>query len=158
MTSIPRRWLYFAAVTLLFGSPAAAQQTDEAEIVAVAQKMFDAMRSRDTTLLRSVFDASARLVRVTPQGAVRAEPPDAFIRAVAASKDGPAWNERFWDPEIRIDGNIAQLWVKYDFHIGDKFSHCGIDAFELAKTSTGWKVVQVADTHRTTGCAAPPAK
>jgi len=138
--------------------PVAGQQSDEAEIIAVAQRMFDAMRTRDTAALRSVFDPSARLVRVTPQGAVRAEPADGFIRAVAGGKDGPEWNERFWDPEVRIDGNIAQLWTKYDFHLGDKFSHCGIDAFQLAKTSAGWKVVQVADTRRQTGCTPPPGK
>jgi hypothetical protein len=127
-------------------------------VVAVAQKLFDAMRTRDTTAIRSAFDPSARLVAVTRQGAVRAESPDDFIRAVANSKDGPAWNERIWDPEVRIDGNIAQLWVKYDFHLGEKFSHCGIDAFQLAKTNAGWKITQLADTRRNTGCTAPPAK
>ena len=120
--------------------------------------MFDAMRTRDTTLLRSVFDPAARLVSVTRQGAVRAESADGFIRAVANSKDGPPWIERFWDPEVRIDDNIAQLWVTYDFHLGDKFSHCGIDAFQLAKTTVGWKIIQVADTRRQTGCTPPPNK
>jgi hypothetical protein len=151
----------FAAMVLgitAVPQPARAQQGDEAAIIAVAQSMFDAMRTRDTTLLRSVFDPSARLVRVSPQGAVRAESPDGFIRAVANSKDGPPWIERFWDPEVRIDDNIAQLWVKYDFHLGEKFSHCGIDAFQLAKTNAGWKITQLADTRRNTGCTAPPAK
>ena len=149
--------LVAALIAAALGRPLSAQQNEEAEIIAVAQRMFDAMRTRDTTALRSVFDASARLVSVTRQGAVRAEPAENFIRAVAGSKDGPAWNERFWDPEVRIDGNIAQLWGKYDFHLGDKFSHCGIDAFQLAKTTAGWKIVQVADTRRQTGCTPPPA-
>ena len=158
------RWTLGVATTAscLCASPARAQgpapQAEEAAIIAVAQQMFDAMRTRDTTLLRSLFDPSARLVGVTREGAVRADSPDDFIRAVANSKDGPAWNERFWDPEVRVDANIAQLWVKYDFHIGEKFSHCGIDAFQLAKTSAGWKIIQVADTRRNTGCTPPPAK
>ena len=136
----------------------AGQQTQDAEIIAVAQRMFDAMRTRDTTLLRSVFDPSARFVRVTREGAVSAESPDGFILAVAKSTDGPPWIERFWDPEVRIDDNIAQLWVQYDFHLGEKFSHCGIDAFLLAKTAAGWKIIEVADTRRRAGCTGPPGK
>ena len=159
-----RRWTLDLALiaSALWAGAAGAQaptpQGEEAAIIAVAQQMFDAMRTRDTTLLRSVFDPSARLVGVTRQGAVRADSPDDFIRAVANSQDGPAWNERFWDPEVRVDANVAQLWVKYDFHIGDKFSHCGIDAFQLAKTAAGWKIIQVADTRRNIGCTPPPAK
>ncbi|HEX6052178.1 MAG TPA: nuclear transport factor 2 family protein [Gemmatimonadaceae bacterium] len=146
-----------ALVSTALTRPAHAQQSDSADIIAVAQRMFDAMRTRDTSQLRSVFDPSARLVRVTREGAVRAESPDGFIQAVARSKDGPPWVERFWDPEVRIDDKIAQLWVKYDFHLGEKFSHCGIDAFQLAKTAGGWKITQLADTQRQTGCT-PPAK
>ena len=28
----------------------------------------------------------------------------------------------------------------YDFWIDGKFSHCGIDAFDLIKTEEGWKL------------------
>ena len=28
----------------------------------------------------------------------------------------------------------------YDFWIDGKYSHCGIDAFDLVKTSEGWKI------------------
>ena len=59
--------------------------------------MFDAMRTRDTTMLRSVFDPAGRLVSLTRQGAVRAESPDDFMRAVT-STNGRAWNERMRDP------------------------------------------------------------
>jgi hypothetical protein len=150
-----------AALIVFAAAPlhrAGAQQGDEAEVVALAQKMFDGMRTRDTSLIRSVFDPAARLIGVTRQGAVKVDTPDDFIRAVAGAKDGPAWNERMWDTEVRIDGNIAQLWAKYDFHLGEKFSHCGVDAFQFAKTAGGWKIIQVADTRRSTGCTPPPAR
>jgi hypothetical protein len=44
------------------------------------------------------------------------------------------------------------VWTEYDFHLGDKFSHCGVDAFHLLKTSAGWKVVALSDTARREGC------
>lgn len=151
--------LGLVALAGLAGS-AHAQASEEAAVIAVAQKMFDAMRTRDTLALRSVFDSSARLVGVSRRsGAPRVSvtPASRFIAAVG-SATGDAWNERMWDPEVRIDGDIAQLWVKYDFHLGTKFSHCGIDAFQMARTSDGWKIVQVADTRRTEGCTPPPGK
>jgi len=157
---LPRLGLLVALTLAAAGAPdaAAAQQADEAEVIAVAQKLFDGMRARDTALIRSVFDPAGRLIGLTRDGAVRAESPDGFIRAVASAKAGAVWNERIWDTEVRVDGNIAQLWAKYDFHLNDTFSHCGIDAFQMARTAAGWKIVQIADTRRTTGCTAPPGK
>ena len=35
---------------------------------------------------------------------------------------------------------IATVWTPYDFWIDGKFSHCGIDAFDLVKTDEGWKI------------------
>jgi len=152
-------WGAFAITVALLTTGATgsarAQTTDEAQVLAVAQRLFEGMRTRDTALLRSVFDSSARLVSVR-QGIVRAEPYDGFIRAIASAKAGAVWNERIWEPEIRVDGPIAHLWAKYDFHLNDTFSHCGIDAFQLAKTSAGWKIVEIADTRRTEGCTPPP--
>jgi hypothetical protein len=135
----------------------ASQSGDDAQALAVVQRMFDGMRSRDTALLRSTFDSSARLIS-TRQGAVRTQSADGFIRAVASAEAGVVWNERIWAPEIRIDDGVAQVWAKYDFHLSEKFSHCGVDAFQLAKSPAGWKILQVAYTVRTTGCTPPPAK
>jgi len=67
-------------------SQAPAERGEEGVIIAVAQRTFDAMRTRDTTRLGSLFDPPARLVGVTRQGAVRADSPDDFIRAVANSE------------------------------------------------------------------------
>ncbi len=43
---------------------------------------------------------------------------------------------------------MATLWAPYDFYRGLEFSHCGTDAFQLAKTPEGWKVVLVSYTVR----------
>src|SRR5436309_1278445 len=61
-------------------------------------------------------------------------------------------DERSWGSEVRIDDNLATVWVKYEFVAGGQFSHCGVDAFQLFKGPTGWKIFQVADTHRRENC------
>ena len=47
---------------------------------------------------------------------------------------------------VRIDGPVATLWAPYDFYSSVEFSHCGTDAFQLAKTPEGWKVISVSYT------------
>ena len=65
---------------------------------------------------------------------------------------GDVWNERIYDPEVRIDAGVAQVWAYYTFHRNGTFSHCGIDAFMLVKVGDAWKITQVADTRRTANC------
>ena len=136
---------------------AGAQDNDRANILATVQKVFDAMRTRDTALLAQAFDTSARLVGVrSPRGggapSVSLTSPSQFGGAISRAPAGDVWNERIYDPEVRIDGDVAQVWAYYTFHRNAAFSHCGVDAFMLVKVGTSWKITQLADPRRTTGC------
>ena len=128
------------------------QAGDREAILATTQKVFDAMRTRDTALLMQAVDTSARLVGVTRTATVSLTSFSQFGAAVSRAKAGDVWHERMYDPEVRIDGNVAQVWGYYTFHINDTFSHCGIDAFMLVKVGDAWKITQIADSRRTLGC------
>ncbi len=131
-----------------------AQDAERPAVLAAAQMLFDAMRTRDTALLRQAFDSSARLVGASSRGAphVTLTSPVQFGAAVLGAKPGDVWTERMYDPEVRIDGTVAQVWGYYTFHLGKTFSHCGVDAFMLVKVDSVWKITQVADSRRTQGC------
>lgn len=151
--------LTVGVVVMLVGSwitPARAQDPERAAVLATVQKVFQAMRTRDTALLTQAFDSSARLAGVSTRNgppSVRLMLPGAFGSAIASAKAGDVWNERIWDPEVRIDGDVAQVWAYYTFHLNNTFSHCGVDAFMLLKVGSEWKITQLADSRRTTGCA-----
>jgi len=151
------------SLLLLCLLPAWLQAQSAAEKDAVLQpvtQLFDAMRQHDSAAARTAFAPGGRLVSVTDRnGEVKMETisPDDFARAVGRGAGGPPWDERIYDPEVRIDGRLATVWVWYDFLAGDKWSHCGIDAFMLAKLVDGWKITQLADTRQTTGCKTPAA-
>jgi hypothetical protein len=155
------RSLRLTLVALLVVVPALARaQTapaapdERAAVLAVVQRLWDAMKARDTAMARSVFDSSAMLSRaVTRNGEARVQltPVSAFIEALSHATE--PWNERMFAPEVRVDGSLATVWTEYDFHLGEKFSHCGVDAFQLLKTSGGWKIVALSDTARREGCA-----
>jgi len=156
LRSIVARVALGLVVTMLGAGTAAAQnaQADRAAVLATVQKVFDGMRTRDTALLKSAFDTSARLVGVTRRGtpALTLLTPSRFAAAVAGAKAGDVWNERMIDPEVKIDGNIAQVWTYYTFHLNDKFSHCGYDAFMLVRVGDAWRITQLADTERPDNC------
>ena len=148
------RSVTIAALLVLGAAPVRAQDAERTAVLATVQKVFDAMRTRDTALLLQAFDTSARLAGVPPRGTpmVRLTAPSAFAAAIAKAPAGDVWNERIWDPEVRIDGDVAQVWAYYTFHRNKTFSHCGVDAFMLLKVGNEWKITQLADSRRTTGC------
>jgi hypothetical protein len=130
------------------------------EVLAVTQRLFDAMKLKDTASMRRVFHPTAKLVgmRPTPGGPPRVQvlTADEFIAFVGRDAR-PDWTERAWDPEVRIEGTLATVWAAYDFHFGSTFSHCGVDALHLLKTDEGWRIMAIADTYQTVGCPRRPA-
>jgi hypothetical protein len=122
-------------------------------VMTVVKRLFDGMRTRDTAMMRSTF-APGTVLGGVPQGdrPVRFTPIEAFIAGIAAAPAGQLLNETLYDPEIRIDGGLATVWTFYTFHVGERLSHCGMDAFQLVRTSAGWKITALADTRQTTGC------
>ena len=143
-------------VLLLSFAPAifAAPQSEEKEVVAVVQRMFDAMAAHDGEAAAALMLADARIVASREGGAASSISGDAFAaRLKTADK---RMLERMWNPKTLISGRIALVWADYDFHLDGKFSHCGIDSVNLVKTAAGWKVAAIVYTADTTGCAPSP--
>lgn len=136
-------------------APAQGQQPgDEEAVLAVITTMFDGMRARDGEMIRSAFHPDARLLAtgMGPDGVPRVQiiPISDFIQQVG--QPGPSLDEQIFNPKVEIDGGLAQVWVDYTLHVGEDFSHCGVDSFQLARTAEGWKILSVADTRRQEGC------
>jgi hypothetical protein len=134
-------------------APARAQSPDHDAAYAVVTKLFDAMRARDTATMRASFAAGASLQSVGGAG-VRNDAIDTWIGGVASAPAGLVLDEKLANPIVQVNGNLASVWVDYWFYAGERFSHCGVDAFVLAKVSGAWKILSVADTRQREGC--PP--
>ena len=144
-----------APTTALGQSAARNDPAEERAVLATVHRLFDAMRTKDTAAFRDVFEPNAKLVgvrtRQTGEQVVQVLPWERFGAMMAADTRGP-WIERAFSPEVRIRGTLATVWAEYDFHFGQRPSHCGVDAVQLLKTSAGWKIVSIADTYEPTGC------
>ncbi len=138
-----------------------AQTSDERDALATVQKLFDAMRAKDSAAIRSLFVADGRLVgmrtRPTGETIMQSLTADQFAAFVARDTRA-AWIERAWSPQVRVRGSLATVWAEYDFHFGTQFSHCGVDAVQLLKVpNRGWQIVSIADTFEQAGCPSRPA-
>ena len=126
---ITRTILILAGLLLGPGTPVAPQSTPESrEVLAVVQATFDAIREQDGDRLRDLFHPEARLFSTgLREGgpSISVLTVDAFVEAVTASRD--LVDERFHNPEVRIEDNLASVWTPYTLHRDDAFSHCGID-------------------------------
>lgn len=128
-----------------------------AEVVATVERLFEAMRTDDGELAASLFHPEARLGRATDQG-IAFTPASDFAARIGRPKEA-VWNEPIWDWVVNVDGRLAQMWTKYAFYLGEDFSHCGSDAFELYKTDeNGWQITQLVDTSRSENCWLPPGR
>jgi Putative lumazine-binding len=133
-------------------------QNDREAVLAVVKQLFDAMRTADEAKLRGVFHPSAQLFSSSikegkPQ--ITVEPIDAFVAAITRPHT-EVYDERTRNEVVHVDDNFASVWAEYGFYRGATFSHCGIDAFQLARGADGWKIVSVGDTRRTQPCEGWP--
>jgi len=78
-------------------------------------------------------------------------PPDGWIESISSFSGGEI-DERFYDPKVEVSGPLASVWTEYDLYVGGEFRHCGVDAFHLALTGDGWKIVHLADTRVREAC------
>lgn len=146
-----------AAALLVAPCAARAQTPDHDAAYAVVTKLFDGMRTRDTSAMRAAFAEGATLQSVSATG-VGAVAISAWIASVAGAPAGLVLDERLANPIVQVNGDLASVWVDYWFFAGERFSHCGVDAFVLARHSGAWKIISVADTRRREGCAPAPAR
>jgi hypothetical protein len=164
-TALARRVLLVCAAVVPFASApvwsdagtaraAANPDSTRREVLAVLERLTQAMERRDTALLASIFLPGARLVGMRPREGktvLQALTVEQFAAFMARDRR-ERWVERLHAPEVRIDGTLATVWARYDFHFGTELSHCGTDSFQLLRTPDGWKVASLADTYRTGGC------
>lgn len=133
--------------------PLAAQTSDEKDVLAAVQTVFDGMRTNDAAKILGSMTADARLYGVRTNGAAYGMPASDWANRLAGMKG--QFDEHFTKkPTVTIHGTIANVWGEYEFLRDGKCTHGGVDSFNLVKVSEGWRVAAILDTEETTGCPA----
>ncbi|MGE3614350.1 MAG: hypothetical protein AB7L66_00645 [Gemmatimonadales bacterium] len=144
-----------AALTVA-ARPAAAQEP-KAEVLTAVEDFMRGLKARDLDLLNSRIDSTTRftLVRPGPGGSrVIVLAGAEFIR-VATRADQPAIDEPIRNPVVQVDGDVATVWAEYQVRRDGKVSHCGHDAFHLARVGGRWRIINLIDSFQPQGCGDP---
>lgn len=129
------------SVTPVLSTARAQMAADREAVLKTVRAFFDTMTARDVDGARKILMPQGRFHAMRIQDGkpdARAFSNEEYFSQLASSKQ--VMRERIWNPEVRIHGLIATVWAPYDFWIDGKFSHCGIDAFDLIRTEEGWKI------------------
>ncbi|MCE7994147.1 MAG: nuclear transport factor 2 family protein [Roseivirga sp.] len=143
--------LLFLILGAAFSPTYAQAQNEQESVKKTIQTMFDGMRAGDSSMVHSVFidDVLMQTISANRQGEIglRTGPLSGFLNSVGTPHD-QVWDERILSYEIKIDGAMASVWTPYEFYIGERFSHCGVNSFQLMKGKDGWKIIYLVDTRR----------
>ncbi len=143
------------ALTVLLVTSNLSAQSAEDSVKTTINNLFVAMKNGDASLFKTVFSDSAILQTISRnkegKTLVRTESVDEFASFVGQLKKDSA-DERIHFETIKIDGPLAIAWTPYNFYYNGKFSHCGVNSFQLVRFDGEWKIQYLVDTRRRTGC------
>jgi len=117
---------------------------------------FEGFHKRDTLIMNTVLGPNVTLQSASKNGegvdAIESSNFNNFKRSIATRPSDQVWKEVLLDYKVSIDGNLAHVWTPYEFYFNGTFSHCGANAFTIAKLSDGWKIIHLIDSRRREDC------
>jgi hypothetical protein len=120
------------------------QIEDRTEVLATVRALFQALGDRDVVRLEAHFLPQALTTAIRSGAGAefpRIQTLPEVLESIAAVT--VPMTERIWDPEVRVDGDVASLWAPYDFYVDGSFSHCGHDAVHLVRVDGRWRVLSL---------------
>ena len=145
---------FLFAVIFIFIANVNAQSAEDSVKKSVNQ-LFEGMKNVDPDLIRASFADSAVLQTIVRGAdgkvAIKNESVSAFASSISKQTKG-ALDEQIQFESIKIDGDLASVWTPYKFFFSGKFSHCGVNSFQLVRVKGSWKIQYLIDTRRRVGC------
>jgi hypothetical protein len=142
--------MFICAAIVSFG------QSAEDSVKQIVNQMFTAMKTSDVTLFKSSFTDSAFLQTIatdrnTGRMKIKNEDINAFAEMVGKLPKDSA-DERITFDVVRVDGDLATVWTPYQFYFNERFSHCGVNSFQVVRLNGLWKIHYLIDTRRKDNC------
>lgn len=127
----------------------------EGEIRAELERYYADFSARDWEKFADHFWPGATITTVwAPPGesaprVVVTSIPDFVAKAPEGPGSKPIFEEKMTGAEVRVQGNLAQVWARYEARFGEPgqvTEWSGTDAFTLMKHGGRWKIVALAFT------------
>ncbi len=141
--------------TLVISASAFAQKADDSkDALAVIDKLWEAMTAHKPVDIVALHTPEAQLVAI-----MKNKEGKSVIRTIKAEDFSKNFSEKkaeiledMYAPKVEISGDFAQVWGRYVFFVNGKISHCGVNAFHLVRTDTGWRIAGASSTMEPQGC------
>ncbi len=130
---------------------AAGTPQEKAQVRAILDAVFDAMRAGDADTLKSLLLPDTSLDRISPDAPVERGDASGWIGWVGTLNPGQA-DEQIFDVEIHVEGPLAVAWAPFTIAIDGELRSCGVNQFTLVKQEGAWKVAYLIDTHTPEKC------
>ena len=146
----------FLLVLLLITGFSSNAQSTEDSVKQTVNKLLIGMKSSNGTMISGAFADSAVLQtisrdKVSGKIFVRNESVKDFAKSISTIAVDAA-DERITFSNIKIDADLASVWTPYQFYLNGKFSHCGVNSFQLVRINGEWKIQYLIDTRRKEHC------
>ncbi|WP_350288332.1 nuclear transport factor 2 family protein [uncultured Croceitalea sp.] len=143
--------LFLIGITTCF-----AQTDDKAAVKQVVETFFEGFHKQDSVLMKSVLadDVVLQTTGRNKEGKTlfRDEKIEKLITSITSIPDSVAFQEKLTSWSIQVDRTLANAWVGYEFWLNGKFSHCGINSFQMVNFDGDWKIIYLIDTRGRAGC------
>jgi len=143
-------------IILLFTNISMAQNSEELEVKNTIIKFFDAFHKQDSIAIMALVseDIVLQSIGKNREGVTefKKEKFNDFLKSIVSIPKDQKFEEKLLDFKISVDGPMANAWTPYEFWFNDKFSHCGVNSFQLIKLDRSWKIIYLIDTRRREGC------
>lgn len=134
-------------LTLLLAScMSTPHSSEQAEVIDVVQAFFDVIESGDVERGAQIALPEATFVNVRQSDgkpSVGKFTTEQWLQSLSQKKND--YLEEFvGTPVVHIDGDLAAVWAEYTLKIDGELSHTGVDAINLVRTESGWKIAGAA--------------
>ena len=146
---------FLFCLTLLCAVSRSEAQSPEDSVKAAVNTMFRAMKTADEKLFLSVMSDSVVFQGFGRNAAgsivIETEDVAGFASFIGKAKKD-SLDEQITFDVVKVDGPLAIAWTPYKFYHNGKFSHCGVNSFQLVRLNGAWKIQYIIDTRRKDKC------
>jgi len=129
---------------------------DRQAAMRVVDGFFAALATRDEGALENLLYPGSLNISVSSQGAEFVLTSRSYEDLLARFAEGPPIIERYWDHTLLLQAGLGVFWAPYDLYIGDEFSHCGVDSFQLVYEDGRWWLTNLSWTIERENCTLHP--
>lgn len=131
-------------------------EEDKLAVKQVIEDFFDGFHKQDSIAMSSLVTDNVVLQTTARnkkgETLFKTEKFEKLITSITSIPDSIAFEEKLTSWSIQVDRTMANAWVGYEFWINEKFSHCGINSFQLINFDGEWKIIYLIDTRGKAGC------